>query len=65
MSLPDIGDPEKLSFACRALRESSLFSEDTAVATPECEQYYLLALAALDQAERFAMLAEYKRRRGE
>ena len=51
-------DPEDLANAARDLRVKALIEDDAAM-PPMAEQYHLLALAALEQAERFAKLAHY------
>lgn len=64
--LPEMVDPAWLAKACEELRTNALFcgeggDEDPVVfATPEAEQYILLAIGALEQAQRFARVAEYK-----
>lgn len=69
MSLPEMADPEWFAKACEDLRTKALFGTDddapTAHLPPEAEQYMLLAIGALEQAQRFAKLAEYKLARGE
>lgn len=67
-SLPFPGmDPQLLHEQCERLRTEALFGEpEGAMAMgPLTEQYYLLAVGALEQAQRFAMLAEYHSRRGD
>lgn len=57
-------DHEDLALSIGALRRRLLCDdlEEQAQSEPEAEQYHLLVLATLEQAERFAMLAEYKLR---
>lgn len=57
-------DHEELAEAIQTLRNHLLFGEmgEAAQSDPEAEQYHLLALGALEQAQRFAMLVEYKLR---
>jgi hypothetical protein len=52
-------DPEDLAKACDKLRVEVLCSEDAVGVHPQATEYYLLALSALEQAKRFAMLAHY------
>lgn len=61
--MSDLIDPEDLANRARALRVEALFGDDVAM-TPMAEQYYLLALNALEQAERFAKLANYNLMQG-
>lgn len=69
MTLPAIVDPEWLVKQCDELRQKTLFCDEDegpiAYATPEAEQYMLLAIGALEQAQRFAQLASYKLARRE
>jgi hypothetical protein len=61
-NLPVAKDPEALAKACETLRVDHLFNErieNGVVLGPIAEQHYLLALAALEQAARFAKLANY------
>ena len=51
-------DPEDLANAARNLRVKALIEDDAAM-PPMAEQHHLLALGALEQAERFAKLAHY------
>lgn len=51
-------DPDDLATRVRSLRLEALLDGDVAT-SPMAEQYYLLALSALEQAERFAKLAHY------
>ena len=51
-------DPEDLANRARDLRTEALGEGDVAM-PPMAEQYHLLALGALEQAERFARLAHY------
>lgn len=51
-------DPEDLANAARDLRVKALIKDDVTM-PPMAEQYHLLALNALEQAERFANLAHY------
>lgn len=60
---------DEFAKAIEKLRTDALFGTDASDAVPDkglgpmSEQYYLLALAALDQAHRFATIAEYHRMR--
>lgn len=71
MSLPSIVSPEWLAKQCEELRLKVLVGTDgedlipTTLAPAQCEQFMLLAISALEQAQRYAMLAEYAVRRGE
>lgn len=69
-------DPETLAKAIAKiqLRARSIetcadndVSEDETLITPppRCEEYFRLAMAALEQARAYAQLAEYNRARGE
>ena len=51
-------DPEDLANRTHDLRVEAMLEEDVAM-SPMAEQYHLLALSALEQAERFARLAHY------
>lgn len=51
-------DPEDLAKRARDLRDEAKIEDDAAM-PPMAEQYHLLALGALEQAERFARLAHY------
>jgi hypothetical protein len=51
-------DPEDLAKRAGDLRSEALIEDDAAM-PPMAEQYHLLALGALEQAERFAKLAHY------
>ncbi len=56
---------QALADAAEKLRLTSLFEDDgPGELGPEAEQYYLLALSALDQAHRFAQLSTYMQRQG-
>jgi hypothetical protein len=60
-------DPEDLAKRISSLRDAALFNgpvADRAMA-PMTEQYYLLAISALEQAERFATLSHYNEMRGQ
>jgi hypothetical protein len=57
--------PEDLAVKIGALRGEALFNEDGPHASPQAEQFYLLALSTLEQAERFATLAHYHLMKGE
>lgn len=63
MSLPEMVEPEWFTKACEDLRTKALFCTDdeapTAHLPPRAEQYMLLAIGAVEQAQRFAKLAEY------
>ena len=69
MSKDESVSPEWLAKACEALRLKALFGdEDDFPLTslpPQAQEYLLLALTALEQASRFAKLAEYNRMRGD
>lgn len=54
---PEMG-PEDLGKAIEALRLRALF-DGRENFPPQAEAYYLLALAALEQAKQFATLAHY------
>lgn len=63
-----IADPESLAKAIETMRIAAVFEDEeekTVQAGPQAAQFFLLAMAALEQAARFAKLAEYARRRGE
>ena len=51
-------DPEDLAKRTKGLRAEAMIEGD-ATMPPMAEQYHLLALGALEQAERFATLAHY------
>ena len=53
---------EELPERIEKLRMAWLLDHDAGYLDPEAEQLYLLALGALEQAERFAKLAVYKMR---
>lgn len=66
--MDDLGE---LAKAIEKLRTDVLFGEDVGLhpdlsvgLSLDAEQYLLLCLAALDQAQRFATLANYKRMQG-
>jgi hypothetical protein len=69
MACDRIFDPEKLAELIEKLHNDALFpteGEDPIInAPPECAQYFLLALAALQTAKHFATLAELRRARGD
>jgi hypothetical protein len=53
-------DPQELASQAERFRTETLFAEEgSTVLSPEAEQHYLLALAALETAERHFMLAHY------
>ena len=52
-------DPEDLANRARDLRSEATTEDVAATMPPMAEQYHLLALGALEQAERFARLANY------
>ena len=51
-------DPEDLAKRVNDLRVDAIIEGDSAI-PPMAEQYHLLALGSLEQAERFAKLAHY------
>ena len=51
-------DPEDLAKRANDLRTEAAIEADLAM-PPMAEQYHLLSLGALEQAERFARLAHY------
>jgi len=53
---------ERFEQSIEHLRMEALFESGDGFA-PDAEQYFLLALAALDSAQRFATLATYAQRR--
>lgn len=69
MNLPTIVSPEWLAKQCEELRMKVLIGDEESIpvtlAPAQCEQFMLLAISALEQAQRYAMLAEYAARRGE
>jgi len=63
--------PEWLAKECEKLRLKALFADEEengcplTSLPPQAQEYLLLALTALEQAQRFAKLAEYNRMRGD
>ena len=56
---PTVGmPPATLAERVQALRDSALFDDDGPALTGAAEQFYLLAIAALEAAQRFATLAD-------
>lgn len=51
---------EEIAIRIEHVRTSALFDDLPAALTGETEQYFLLAIANLEQAQRFMMLAEIK-----
>lgn len=51
--------PEDLAKQIEALRHTALCDVDDSLLGPMSEQHYLLAIAALEQAQRYATLASY------
>lgn len=68
-TLPEMVSPEWFAKALQDLRDKALFADPddapTEHFTPEAEQYMLLAIGALEQAQRFAQLADYRLARRE
>lgn len=57
-------DPGALVKETEALRTKAIFAEEGPPLPPMAEQYYLLAVSALEQAQRFAQLADYNLMQG-
>jgi hypothetical protein len=51
---------EDLKLTIERVRQHALYGEISENLGPEAEQFFLLALSALEQAERYAMLVEYR-----
>jgi hypothetical protein len=62
MSAGDL-DPGDLPDAVEKFRQEWLFCTETGHLCPEAEQFYLMALAALEQAQRYAALSQLAQRR--
>jgi hypothetical protein len=61
----DYMHPEDLAKRANDLHTEALFEGDAPILlSPMAEQYYLLAINALEQAERFARLAHYNLMQG-
>jgi len=59
----DMIDPDELERKTNTLRTQALFEGDVAM-SPMAEQYMLLAIGALEQAQHFAQLAAYNLMQG-
>lgn len=59
----DYVDPLDLAERLEKLRAECLFEGDVAL-PPMAEQHYLLAISAIEQAQRFAKLAHYNLMQG-
>jgi hypothetical protein len=55
----DANDLERFKGLIERLRATVLFDEDLSGLGPMSEQYVLLSLASLEQAERFMKIAHY------